>query len=250
MPAAYDTYDYPAYWTTRDYEHLSEVYAIKAFLTMIRKIDKIVDIGAGYGRLTPSYIFRAKRLILTDPSAKLLKIARINIKTKNTKFIQSTLDNLPKNIKAKSVDLAIMVRVLHHIEDPNKAITIINRLLKKNGYLIIEFANKEHLKAKITQMLKGNITFPLDIFPKDRRSPLSVKKQVLPFFNFHPDIIKRYLEDNNFEIVEQRSVSNIRSPLAKRIFPLDFLLFFEKKLQKVLANMSFGPSIFILARKK
>ncbi len=90
MSAAYDKYDYLKYWIGRDYEHKSEVIALRALLTKIKKIKTILEIGAGFGRLVSSYSFRAKKIILSDPSAKTLKVARSAFKNKkNIKFIHS-----------------------------------------------------------------------------------------------------------------------------------------------------------------
>lgn len=251
MPAAYDTYDYPSYWEGRDYEHESEIIAIKAFLDRISKIKTILEVGAGYGRLANAYIFRGKKITLTDPSSKLLKIARANFEElKSVEYIQSTLENLHKKIKASSLDLILIVRVLHHIEDIDKCLSFAKRSLKKNGYFIIEFANKRHLKAVFSQFMKGNFTFPIDIFPTDKRSPKSVKKNTLPFINYHPDIIKNKLTASGFQIIEIRSVSNFRSTLLKRMFDTSTLLTLEKYFQIPMAYIHSGPSIFILARKR
>lgn len=250
MAAAYDTYDYPSYWIGREYEHGAEIITIKAFLEKLPKITSIIEIGAGFGRLTPSYIFRANKVILIDPSAKLLKLARKNIKSIKVKFIQSTIENLNSKIRRNSADLVVLVRVLHHINDVDKAFSTVNRILNINGYFILEFANKRHLKATIAQFLKGNLTFPLEIFPEDRRSKKSKREKVLPFINYHPDIIQQKLKENKFEIIEIRSVSNIRSPLMKRLLPTEVCLAIEKNIQKILSAVNFGPSIFILAHKK
>ena len=96
MSAAYDTFDYPGYWIGRDYEHKSEVIALKALLQKIKRIKTILEVGAGFGRLVPSYAFRAKKIILSDPSSKSLKIARGAFSGKKSiKFIHSCLENLP-----------------------------------------------------------------------------------------------------------------------------------------------------------
>ncbi len=248
MPAAYDTYDYPSYWQGREYEHKSEIIAIKAFLQRIPHIKKILEVGAGYGRLTPSYIFRASRVIVSDPSGKLLKIARTNLKSKKIRFLQSLIENLPNKIKSHSVDVVIVVRVLHHVEDIEKTFSIVRRLCKKNGYFILEFANKRHLKAILSEVAHGNFTFPVDVFTKDVLSKKR-KKSNLPFRNYHPDLIIYLLKRYGFSLVETRSVSNIRSPFLKKLLPLDFLLTLEKFLQKPLASFFFGPSIFILSKK-
>jgi ubiquinone/menaquinone biosynthesis C-methylase UbiE len=248
MPAAYDKYDYPSYWIGREYEHGSEVIVIEEYLNLIPKINKTLDIGAGFGRLTSSYIYRSKKVILSDPSSKLLKIARDEYPEKKVKFIHSGVENLRKILKPKSIDLVIMVRVLHHIENPSSAFRIVNRILNNKGYFILEFANKTHFKASALEFIKGNFTFILDIFPKDRC--VNKRKKTLPFLNYHPDIIIELLEKEGFKIIRKRSVSNIRSSLIKKIFTTEMCLFFEKHFQKILSYINFGPSIFILAQKK
>jgi len=250
MAAAYDTYDYPSYWIGREYEHEAEIIAIKAFLEKLPKIASIIEIGAGFGRLASSYVYRANKVTLVDPSAKLLKLARKKVTSNKVKFTQSTIENINNKIRRNSANLVVFVRVSHHINDIDAALSTINRILKVNGYFIVEFANKRHLKATIAQFLKGNLTFPLEIFPEDRRSKKSKREKALPFINYHPDIIKQKLKDNKFEIIETRSVSNIRSPLMKRLLPIEVCLALEKNIQKILAPIYFGPSIFILAQKK
>lgn len=247
MPAAYDTYDYPSYWIGREYEHKAEILALKALLSKIPRIKTLLEIGAGFGRLTSTYMFRANRVILSDPSAKLLGLAKSELPQKNLKFLHSKLENLPSKMKAGSVDLIIMVRVLHHIHNLDEAFSIFSKLLKNNGYLLLEFPNKQHLKATLAEFLKGNFTFPLDIFPKEVKS--AKRKKSLPFMNYHPDLIKEKLKQYNFKALDKRSVSNIRSPFIKKIISTPTLIFLESLLQKPLALVNFGPSIFILARK-
>lgn len=250
MPAAYDSFDYPSYWEGRDYEHKSEVIAFKAFINKIRRIKTVMDIGSGYGRLTPLYLFRAEKIILVDPSAKLLKMARKRGFSKKIVFLQSKLENLIPKIKNNSIDLVVFVRVLHHINNLDLAFVILQNIIKKGGFLILEFPNKSHWKATFFQFLRGNLTFLMDIFPLDLRSKKSIRRGTLPFINYHPDFIKEKLQEYNFKIIESRSVSNIRSPLLKKYIPLEILLFFELHLQNILSFLNFGPSIFILAKRK
>lgn len=250
MSAHYDSYDYPSYWEGRDYENESEVAAIKTLLNQIPRIKTILDIGGGFGRLIPTYSFRAKKIILTDPSAKLLSVAKCNLKENGKiEFIQSLIENLPAKIKGKSVDLAIMVRVVHHLEKPLKAFMIVNRLLKPGGYFIVEFANKSHGKAVFKELFKGNLTFSHDIFPQDIRSARNIKKGTIPFINYHPDEIIRFLKEAGFKVTEKLSVSNIRSTKLKSLISLKNLMSIEKALQKPLSYINFGPSIFLLVRK-
>ncbi len=250
MPAAYDTYDYPSYWDDREYEHKSEFYAIKTLLNKIPYIKTIIEIGAGYGRLFSSFSYRAKKIILSDPSASSLSLARKKIRNnKKAIFIQSSLENLPNQLRGGTSDLVIMVRVLHHIEDTQEAFKIVAKLLKNDGFFILEFANKGHIKATLKEFYKGNITFPLDIFPIDKRSKKTKKAKTLPFINYHPDEIIEQLKNAGFVVVEKLSVSNIRSTFLKKIISTGTLIDIEKALQKPLSHVNFGPSIFILAKK-
>lgn len=248
MPAPYDKYNYPAYWEGREYEHQSEIIAIKAFLDKIKTISNILEIGAGFGRLTPSYFYRGKKITLLDSSAKLLSLARERLPDNKIKIVHSRLETIPEKIKSKSVDLVILVRVLHHIDDIDTCFSIISKVLKNNKYLILEFANKSHWKATAFEFLRGNITFLHDIFPKEVSSKKS-KGTSLPFRNYHPDAIKEQLKNNGLRIIEIRSVSNIRSPRLKKIMPTETLLYFERLLQKPFSRLNFGPSLFILAQK-
>ncbi len=258
MAAAYDSFDYEGYWKGRDYEHQSELYALKEFLGKLKKLGTIADVGCGYGRITPSYINRAKRVIFTDPSASLLKTLRGNLKlikkqqsfTAKTKIIQASIENLPGKIRKNSVDLVVMVRVLHHLKEPEKAIQIVCQFVRPGEHIILEFPNKLHGKALLKNIIQGNVTYPLDIFPSDKRSPKNIKDRTLPFMNYHPDSVIKCLKDNRFEIISIRSVSNIRSPKVKKNLPLETLIAIEKVLQLPLAKFFFGPSIFILAKKK
>lgn len=251
MSAAYDTYDYIKYWIGRDYEHKSEVIALRAFLTKIKKIKTILEIGAGFGRLLPSYVFRAKKIILTDPSSRTLKVARESYKDrKNVKFIHSSLENLPSKVRSGTIDLVVMIRVLHHIQDIDNAFKVIHRMISPNGYFIFEFANKKHIKATISQFLKGNFKFRGDVETTDIRSKKSIKKGTIPFLNYHPDKINEVLAEYGFDVIEKRSVSNIRSPFLKRFFSTELLVAVDGILQRPLSYVDFGPSIFILARKR
>jgi len=251
MPAAYDKYDYTSYWKGREYEHDSEVIAIRAFLEQIPEIGRVLELGGGFGRHVPNYIYRAKKAVLTDPSAKNLSIARQNLgHYKNLTIKQIKLENAPDKFRNGSFDLVIMIRVLHHIEDIDQAFSIIAGLLDTNGYLVLEFANKVHFKSAVINLFRGNFDFFSSTSSIDRRSQRMVNKGTLPFINYHPDVVRTALEKYGLNVVERRSVSNIRSPFLKKYLPESFMLYIEKFLQIALAYVNFGPSIFVLARKR
>lgn len=250
MSAFYDKFDYPSYWTGRDYEHKSELIAISSFLSKINSITNLLEVGSGYGRLTPIYLHRAKKIFLSDPSLKLLSQVSNKIKSKKIQIIHSTLDNLDQKMGNKKIDLIIVVRVLHHLKNIRNSFQQIYDLLNPKGYVILEFANKLHSKSILKEILKGNFTVFFDIFPKDIRSVRSIKRGTIGFNNYHPGYLIEMLRETGFTIIEVRSVSNIRSGFLKKHIPLEYLCAIETRLQKIFAPIYFGPSTFVLARKK
>ena len=247
MAAAYDNFDYPQYWQEREYEHASEVVALASFLKKIPKIHRIMDIGCGYGRLTAEYLYRANQVYLIDSSAKLLMMARKKFKKhKKIKFVHSSIENVKNKIKHSSIDVMVIIRVLHHVEDLEIFFSKADKYLITGGYMILEFPNKKNIKALIREFSKGNLTYPINIFPSDINKDDS---STYPFKNYHPDIIKEMLIKMDYSIIEIRSVSNIRNKFLKKHLPGDVLILFEKWTQRVLSYISFGPSLFILAQK-
>lgn len=233
-----------------EYEHQSELIALKKILEEIPKVNTITEINCGYGRLLPTYFHRAKRIVLTDPSAKHIKRLQYNIKTlqktqslkkTNIKIIRTKAENLRGKIYKNTVDLVIAIRVIHHLNDPKATLMLISKILKKDGYLILEFPNKVHGKAMLTNFLHGNLVYSADILPKE------IGKNIK---NYHPEMIKALLIEQKFEILAMRSVSNIRSQKLKQHLPLPTLIWLEEYLQTFLAKFNFGPSIFILAKKR
>lgn len=183
MAAYYDSYDYSSYWSGREYEHESEVVCLKEFLAKIPKIDRTIEIGGGYGRLVPYYIYRTKLAILTDPSAKLLSLAKQQLSTyKNIKYLQTNLEHLPEKVQRKSFDLVMMIRVMHHIDNPERAFEDIEKIVAPGGFFILEFANKIHFKKVLREALKGNFGFVRQKEEVDVRSEKIKKTKNYLFF--------------------------------------------------------------------
>lgn len=249
--AHYDLFDYFSYWQGRDYENKAEEIAIGKFLAKIplKTRESIVDIGAGFGRLGTIYAPLFKQCLLIDPSEKNLnKGRRLLKKFTNIKFKKGRAQALPAG--ESLFDAALAVRILHHIGKPGFAFKEIHRVLKPNGFFILEFANKNHFRARMRSILKGDFSFTKDYASIDQRSPQAISQGKIPFLNHHPEQIKRLLEKTGFEIIASLSVSNFRWTPLKTIIPTDLLLKLESVSQKPLTKFSFGPSLFYLCQKK
>jgi len=248
MPAPYDFYDYPLYWKNRQYEDLAERVALRKIFSIVGKKRILGDIGGGFGRLVPLYLPFAEKIYLCDSSEKLLSLAKEKLADFKKIFFKK--DFLPKlSFSDSFFDVVVMVRVIHHFRDSKKIIKELDRVLKPGGFLILEFANKNHFLAIIRAILKKDFLFWQNLSPLDLRSEESITKRKIGFFNHHPQKILKDLNEIGFEVIKIYSVSNFRSPIIKKIVPLKILLILEKIGQKLFSRFYFGPSIFILAKK-
>jgi ubiquinone/menaquinone biosynthesis C-methylase UbiE len=240
-------YDYKKYWETRKYENQAEKIALKKLFRLIHPKNRIIDIGGGFGRLTPDYAPLFKACLLIEPSEKLLKEAsKVCQKYPNVTLQKSFVEQLP--VQNESFDVALMVRVAHHLSDLRAMIQEVKRVLKPGGFFILEFANKNHFKNRLEAIFHFNWRFFADHTPES----LKTKRLSNPFFNYHPNQIKTLLLANNFQIIKCLSVSNFRQAWFKKLLPMKFLLWLENQRQGICfgPNLHLGPSIFVLAQKE
>ncbi len=235
------SFNYKQYWQERQYEHQSEELVLKKFFKLISKKKSIVDIGGGFGRLAPLYAPLFKKAVLIDSSEKLLKASqKLTKKFTNLRVVKGIALKLP--LKNNSFEVALMIRAVHHLPSPDKAFQEVNRILKPNGYFVLEFANKTHFKAILKTYLS------LDLYSLTDHTPEEKSDEVI-FLNLHPQVVRSLLFKNGFKIIQAVSVSNFRSTFLTKILPLKILLILEKIAQKIYPPYTSGPSVFILAQK-
>jgi len=238
------SHNYLKYWDGRDYEHAAEEMAISRLLKG-KKFKKAVDIGGGYGRLSVFLRNFADEVTLAEPSQQQLDIAKDFLKGKpSVKIKLAQAASLP--FEDEELDLALIVRILHHLPDPMPAFNEINRVLKKDGYFLMEFANYGNFKNRVKHAAKLK-KLPTD--PVDIRSEENKREGEIPFVNHNPKTVKRQLAQAGFKLEKVLSVSNFRSPRLKKLMSEKMLLRLEKNTQKTLAKTYFGPSTVYLLRK-
>jgi ubiquinone/menaquinone biosynthesis C-methylase UbiE len=242
----YDTdVDYLSYWTARSYEHRAEVMALSRLLQG-RRFGHAVDVGGGYGRLSVLLCQYADRVTLADPSYRQLEIAGRYLE-RHPAIETRLTDAAHLDFEPASVDLAVMVRVLHHLPDPERELSEIARVVRPGGYAIIEAANVKHAVNRIRYWLNGR---RIPTTPVDIRSEANRTSESIPFVNHHPAVIARQLAACGLHVERVLSVSNLRQPALKRVMPERLMLAAEHAMQVPLAPLSFGPSLFFMVRKQ
>lgn len=238
------SYNHLRYWESRDYEHAAEEIAIRRLLGS-KRFRHAVDVGGGYGRLCLLLEQFADKVTLADPSKQQLDRAKQFLKDHPSiecRLLQADDLKFPTG----SIDLLVMVRVLLHLPDPAPEFAEIARVLSSDGYAIIEVANLAHARNRFRSALVGK-RLPAD--PVDIRSEQNRHESQIPFVNHNPDTVIRQLAHAGLKVERSLSVSNLRSPIIKKLLPKGLLLFLERLLQKPLTNSYFGPSMFFLVRK-
>jgi ubiquinone/menaquinone biosynthesis C-methylase UbiE len=238
------SHNYLHYWEGRDYENAAEVVAIKRFLKG-KKFKHAVDIGGGYGRLCVLLSEYSEKVTLAEPSQQQLDIAKGFLKDYpqiDQKLMQA--DDL--KFSDKSVDLIMMIRVMHHLPDPSAEFKEIARALTDDGYFLLEIANYTHAQNRVKHALKFQ-KMPTE--PVDIRSAENRKDSEIAFVNHNPKTVIKQLAHAGMTVEKTLSVSNLRSPALKKIVPRSIMLDLEKVMQPTLARTYFGPSTFLLVKK-
>jgi len=146
-----------------------------------------------------------------------------------------------------SFDVIIMVRVLHHIDQPELLFSEITRILKPQGTFIIDIPNKIHLKNRLTQLMHGNPSFYKDETPQ-QIGISTVNNEEGIFINYHPKHIIDLLNKKGFSVVQKKSILNARLPLLKKIFSTNFLVALDMLLQPLFTPDYLGPQIWITCK--
>jgi SAM-dependent methyltransferase len=219
----------------REYEDRVERVAIREMLPPTGR--RIVDLGAGFGRLIDLYQ-GYDQVVLLDYSRSLLEEARARLGGDGRfTYVVGNLYNLPFNTSA--FDAAVMVRVIHHLAEPPVALAEINRILASGQRFILEYANKRNVKAILRYLLRRQTHDPFSLPPYEF-VPLN--------FNFHPHYIEKALAASGFAIEAERAVSAFRLPWLKRLMPPRWLAGVDKLLQQPIAPLKLTPSIFVQTR--
>jgi ubiquinone/menaquinone biosynthesis C-methylase UbiE/DNA-binding transcriptional ArsR family regulator len=94
------------------------------------------DLGCGTGQMTAALAPFVRHIIAVDASAAMLQAAKKRLQGfENVELRRGDLEALP--IDNGRLDAATLVLVLHHLAEPERAITEVCRVLKRGGQLLV-----------------------------------------------------------------------------------------------------------------
>ncbi len=233
----YEGSDYQtAFWEQggREYEDQVEAVALRRLLPASGK--RLLELGAGAGRNTPRYA-NFQSVVLLDYSRTQLQQAQDRL-GRSDRYIYVAADIYRLPFAPGLFDAATMIRVLHHMADAPQALHQVRQVLQPGAAFILEFASKLNLKAILRYALRRQPWSPFTGEP--------VEFAALNF-DFHPRTVRRWLEENQFIIQRQLTVSHYRIDLLKRLFPLKLLVWMDSAAQLTGDWWQLTPSVFVKA---
>jgi ubiquinone/menaquinone biosynthesis C-methylase UbiE/uncharacterized protein YbaR (Trm112 family) len=234
----YDGSDYQtSFWERggREYEDRCEAIALKRLLPKSGKL--MLELGAGAGRNTPRYI-GFERVVLLDYSRTQLEQAQARL-GRSDRYIYVAADIYRLPFVDGLFDAATMIRALHHMADAPAALCQVWNVLQPEATFILEFANKQNLKAILRYILRRQEWSPF--------APEPVEFAALNF-DFHPTAVRTWLQEAGFEVQKTLTVSHFRVEALKRLVPASLLAGLDSLFQPTGALWQVSPSVFVRAR--
>ena len=148
--------------TTADKIYLDAISLLK-----IDKQDKIIELGAGFGRSLTLLCSIAKHVTALDISESMLELAKKNVECNNIDYYVSASEETP--FENNIFDIAICFAAFDAMYQTNALIEI-NRICKKNGKVLITGKNnnykdddKEAISAEIGAREKNHPNYFTDV---------------------------------------------------------------------------------------
>ena len=230
----YEGSDYQAtFWDQgeRAYEDQVEAIALRRLLPGGGRL--LLELGAGAGRNTPRYQ-GFERIVLLDYSRTQLVQAQARL-GREARYVYVAADAYRLPFAPGLFDAATMVRVLHHMANAPLVLQQVRRVLAQQAVFILEYANKQNIKAILRYALRRQDWNPF--------SPEPVEFAALNF-DFHPASVRRWLGEADFRVERQLTVSHFRLGLLKRWAPLRLLVSMDSLAQLTGNWWQLSPSVF------
>lgn len=231
----YEGSDYQvSFWDSggRQYEDEAEGAALRRLLPRSGKL--LLELGAGAGRNTPRY-GGFERVVLLDYSRTQLQQARRRLGDDGRYlYVAANIYDLP--FAPGLFDAATMIRTLHHMADTPRALCEVRSVLQSGAAFILEYANKQNLKAILRWAVGRQAWNPFD------RAPVEFAALN---FDFHPAAIGEWLQSSGFTVRRTITVSHFRMAFLKRLIPTSLLVMMDSVAGRTGNLWQLTPSVFV-----
>ena len=206
----------------------------------LKKDMKVVDIGCGAGL---SKLYLSEDILLTDI-------------IKNT-WVDKVIDATDMDFEDDSVDIIIAFHTIHHFYNPAKFFNECERVLKKNGLILISDPNTSLMLRLILKLMRHEgFSYEVDVFNynaicNDKTDPWSANCAIAELLFENEKKFNDFFKDLIIE--DQKKVEFIIFPISggvttkiKMLELPNYILNFFNLIDKIL--IYFFPKIFPLTR--
>jgi len=221
----------------REYEDGAERAAVRNLLPPTGR--RLVEIGAGYGRLAPLYS-GYEEVVFFDYALSQLRQAQEMWGDASPggrpRYVYVAGDFYDLPFAPGLFDTVTTIRTLHHAADAPAVLNGVAQILAPGGKFLLEFANKRNLKAILRYLLRRQEWSPFDLEPVEF-AELN--------FDFHPAWMRKRLAEVGLRVRKQRTVSHFRLGVLKRLVPTGLLVALDRACQPTGALWQLTPSVFV-----
>ena len=219
----------------RDYEDRVEAIALKRLLPGSGK--RMLELGAGAGRNTPRYGGYSDIVLLDYSRTQLARAQAALGDVRRYRYVAADVYRLPF---AQGVfDGATMIRTLHHMAEPIKALKQVRAAMAQAGIFILEYANKRNIKSILRWLIRRQDWNPFELDPIEF---------VELNFDFHPAAVRTWLAEAGFKLERELTVSHFRQEWLKRTVPTSILVGADSLAQWTGDLWQLSPSVFTRSR--
>ena len=125
-------------------------------LNRLPELGELVELGCGTGAFTETIASKTKSMFATDLSDRLLEVARKRIGNHSKVTIQKE-NCMATSFRSEAIDSVFMANLIHVVEGPRALLQECNRILRKDGTLmIVTFTDHE---MKLWEKIKMGLRF-------------------------------------------------------------------------------------------
>lgn len=188
---------------------------VRKYLT---KKKVVLDLGCGLGYGTNYLAKYSKSCTGLDYSEDAIAYARETYKTDNIKFVHG--DAADTKLKSNSFDVITSFEAIEHLKSPARFLKECNRLLKKNGVLVLSTPNK-HLSSGV------NPFHISELYPEELARMLKQQKF---------KIISIYAPKGNTVVHKEYNNPGVKGAVLRKVLP-----FIPKSVKNVINDFYIAP---------
>ncbi len=208
---------------------------------------RILDAGCGQGQFSLELARQGHELVLCEPSADMLEVARQAFQTlvqPNVQFVQSTIQNLSRE-EIGDFDLVLCHAVLEWLIEPSLVFDSLLKFVRPGGYLSLMFYNVNSIVFR--NLVRGNFYKVLSQRYRGDENSLT------PINPLEPNVVYNWFEEYGIAIIGKSGVRVFYDYMEKAMREqrtLEDIVAMELKFSRNPEFLALGRYIHVLGQKK